>query len=164
MDFLWHPTPPPPPIAPYHQFDPPPNRWRCLWMAPFNKTFSISFFHISHPWHDIQQIIVHRFTRIYPVCSTYELKKQFMWICGVKNCTIDLKKNNLYFRVTSLEQLSVAELKEKYFLDLTFTDVHMGRQKVPKSDFQSQFSMSKNVRIFLKNISLNNINLGPHFL
>ena len=70
----------------------------------------------------------------------------------------------LYFRVTSLEQLSVAELKEKYFLDLTFTDVHMGRQKVPKSDFQSQFSMSKNVRIFLKNISLNNINLGPHFL
>ena len=26
----------------------------------------------------------------------------------------------------------------------------MGRQKVPKSDFQSQFSMSKNVRIFLK--------------
>ena len=34
--------------------------------------------------------------------------------------------------------------------DLTFTDVHMGHQKVPKSDFQSQFSMSKNVRIFLK--------------
>ena len=26
----------------------------------------------------------------------------------------------------------------------------MGRQKVSKSDFQSQFSMSKNVRIFLK--------------
>ena len=64
-------------------------------------------------------------------------------MCGGKNCTIDLKKNNLYFRVTSLEQLSVAELKEKYFLDLTFTDVHMGRQKVPKSEFQSHFSMSK---------------------
>ena len=39
----------------------------------------------------------------------------------------------------------------------------MGRQKVPKSDFQSNFSMSKNVRIFLKKISLKNINLGPHF-
>ena len=29
------------------------------------------------------------------------------------------------------------------------TDVHMGRQKVPKSDFQSHFSMSKIIRIFL---------------
>ena len=28
-------------------------------------------------------------------CSTYELTKQFMEIC-VKNCAIDLKKNNLY--------------------------------------------------------------------
>ena len=60
--------------------------------------------------------------------------------------------------------MSKKSVKEKYFFDLTFTDVHMGCQKVPKSDFQSQFSMSKNVRIFLKNISLNNINLGPHFL
>ena len=33
---------------------------------------------------------------------------------------------------------------------MTFTDVHMDRQKVPKYDFQSQFSMSKNVQIFLK--------------
>ena len=33
---------------------------------------------------------------------------------------------------------------------MTFTDVHTGRQKVPKSDFQSHFPMSKNVRIFLK--------------
>ena len=32
------------------------------------------------------------------------------------------------------------------FFYLTFT----GRQKVPKSDFQSHFPMSKNVRIFLK--------------
>ena len=39
--------------------------------------------------------IVHKFTRIYPVCSTYELTKQFVQIC-VKNCTTDLKKNNLY--------------------------------------------------------------------
>ena len=39
--------------------------------------------------------------------------------------------------------------KRKIIFDLTFTDVHMGRQKVPKSDFQSQFSMSKIIRIFL---------------
>ena len=50
--------------------------------------------------------------------------------------------------------------KMKIFFDFTFTDVHTGRQKVPKSDFQSHFSMSKNVRIFLKKISLKNINLG----
>ena len=48
--------------------------------------------------------------------------------------------------------LAKKSVKEKYFFDLTFTDVHMGRQKVPKSDFQSQFSMSKNDRIFLKKI------------
>ena len=40
--------------------------------------------------------------------------------------------------------------KIEIFFDLTFTDVHTGRQKVPKSDFQSHFPMSKNVRIFLK--------------
>ena len=38
------------------------------------------------------------------------------------------------------------------------------RQKVPKSDFQSQFSMSKIIQIFLKKNSLKNINLGAHFL
>ena len=49
--------------------------------------------------------------------------------------------------------------------DLAFTDVHTGHQKVPKSDFQSHFSMSKNVRIFLKKKnSLMNINLEPQFL
>ena len=35
--------------------------------------------------------------------------------------------------------------------------------KVPKFDFQSQFSMSKIIRIFLNFFSLNNINLGAHF-
>mgnify|MGYP001191379994 CR=1 FL=1 len=35
--------------------------------------------------------------------------------------------------------------KRKIFFDLTFTDVHMGRQKVPKSDFQSHFSMYSRV-------------------
>ena len=38
------------------------------------------------------------------------------------------------------------------------------RQKMPKSDFQSRFSVSKIIRIFLKKISLENINLGAHFL
>ena len=40
--------------------------------------------------------------------------------------------------------------KMKIFFDLTVTDVHTGYQRVPKSDFQSDFSMSKNVRIFLE--------------
>ena len=38
------------------------------------------------------------------------------------------------------------------------------RQKVPKSDFQSRFSTSKILRIFLKKFSLKNINLGATFL
>ena len=50
------------------------------------------------------------------------------------------------------------------FFDLTFTDVHMGRQKVPKSDFQSQFSMSKIIRISMIFFSLKNISLGAGFL
>ena len=41
-------------------------------------------------------------------------------------------------------------VKSFYFFDLSFTDVHKCRQKVPKSDFQSQFSMSKIIWIFPK--------------
>ena len=37
-------------------------------------------------------------------------------------------------------------------------------QKVPNFDFQSQFSMSKIIGIFLNFFSLKNINLGAHFL
>ena len=40
----------------------------------------------------------------------------------------------------------------------------MVRQKVPKSYFQSQFSMSKIDGIFFKKKSFKNINLGDHFL
>ena len=51
-------------------------------------------FHISHnlTWYSE---IVQRFTRISKVCSTYELTKHFIEI-SVKNCAINLKKNNLY--------------------------------------------------------------------
>ena len=59
---------------------------------------------------------------------------------------------------------SKKSVKEKYFFDLTFTDVHMGRQKVPKSDFQSHFSMSKIIGIFLNFFSLKNISLEEGFL
>ena len=38
------------------------------------------------------------------------------------------------------------------------------RQKMPKSDFQSPFSVSKIIQIFRKKNSLENINLGAHFL
>ena len=47
---------------------------------------------------------------------------------------------------------------------MTFTDVHLGRQKVPKSDFQSHFSMSKIIQIFLNFFSLKNISLEEGFL
>ena len=44
---------------------------------------------------DIQQLSINlpEFTQL--TYSTYELTKQFVQIC-VKNCAIDLKKNNLY--------------------------------------------------------------------
>ena len=42
--------------------------------------------------------------------------------------------------------------------------VHGEVSKVPKFDFQSQFSMSKIIRIFLIFFSFKNINLGAHFL
>ena len=59
-----------------------------------NYEIVVSIFHISHilTWYSA---IVHKFIRIYPVCSTYELTKQFMKI-WVKNCAVYLKKNNLY--------------------------------------------------------------------
>ena len=37
---------------------------------------------------------------------------------------------------------------EKCFFDLTFTDFQTGRQKVPKSDVHSKFSISKIIRFF----------------
>ena len=42
-----------------------------------NYEITVNFFHISHNygWYSA---IVHKFTRIYPVCSNYELTKQFM--------------------------------------------------------------------------------------
>ena len=44
-----------------------------------------------------------------------------------------------------------------------WTDVAASHQKVQKPDFQSQFSMSKMMRIF-PNFSSKNINLSAHFL
>ena len=41
------------------------------------------------------------------------------------------------------------KISKKNFFDLIFTEVHMCHQKVPKSDFQSHFSMSKIIQIFL---------------
>ena len=37
----------------------------------------VNFFHISHKLICYCETIVHKFTRIYPVCLTYELTKQF---------------------------------------------------------------------------------------
>ena len=52
----------------------------------------------------------------------------------------------------SLQGLRFSKKSSKinFLFYLTFIDVHTGRQKVPKSDFQGHFSMPKNVRNFLK--------------
>ena len=72
--------------------------WRLIvdWISciqVINYEIVKNFFHISHnlTWYSAT---VDKFTRIYPICSTYEVTKQFMYIC-VKNWTIHLKKNNL---------------------------------------------------------------------
>ena len=73
------------------------KRWLLLpiLLQVNNYEIVVKFFHICHnlTWYSD---IVHKFTRISTVCSTYELTKQFMEIC-VNNCAIDLKKNNLYY-------------------------------------------------------------------
>ena len=48
-----------------------------FWLQVNNYEIVINFFHISHKlkWYSR---IVHKFTRIYPFCSTYELAKQYM--------------------------------------------------------------------------------------
>jgi hypothetical protein len=47
------------------------------WVAVNNYEIVVNFLHISHTltWYSA---IVHKFTRIYQVCSNYELTKQFM--------------------------------------------------------------------------------------
>ena len=51
------------------------SEFSCLQVNDYEIV--LNFFHISHnlTWYSA---IVHKFTRIYPVCSTYELTKQFM--------------------------------------------------------------------------------------
>ena len=56
--------------------------WKVKSLTPLiqvnnNYEIVVNFFHISHnlTWYSA---IVHTFTRIYPVCSTYELTEQFM--------------------------------------------------------------------------------------
>ena len=56
----------------------------------------------------------------------------------------------------------ITKIALKFFL--TFFDKEDRLAKLQKSDFQSHFSISKNVRIFLKTNSLKNINLGRYFL
>ena len=67
---------------------------KCVFVQVNNYEIIVNFFQISHnlTWYSA---IVHKFTKTNPVCSTYELKKQFMKV-SVKNCAINLKKNNLY--------------------------------------------------------------------
>ena len=58
-------------------------------------------------------------------------------------------------------KIDIPKGKNILFYELTY--VVVSRQKVQESDFQSQFPMSKLMRIFLF-FSLKNIFLGAHFL
>ena len=51
--------------------------WGLCEIQVNNCEIVVKFFHISHnlTWYSE---IVHKFTRLYPVCSTYELTKQFV--------------------------------------------------------------------------------------
>ena len=51
--------------------------WISVKVQVNNYEIVVNFFHIGHnlTWYSA---IVHKFTRIYPVCSTYELTKQLM--------------------------------------------------------------------------------------
>ena len=66
-----------------------------------NYEIVVNFLHISHnlTWYSA---IVHKFTRIYPVCSTYELTKQFM----EKIAQSISKRINLYRRFLKEWQFS----------------------------------------------------------
>ena len=56
------------------------------------------------------------------------------------------------------------QIPDKYFFDTNYFELLLVLGSLQNSDFQSQFSMSKIIRIFLKKISSNNIILGAHFL
>ena len=51
-----------------------------------------------------------------------------------------------------------------WVLEFSNGEYKIRSQKVPKFDFQSKFSMSKIIRIFLNYFSLNNTNLGTQVL
>ena len=67
----------------------------------------------------------------------------------------DVSQQGLHFK---------KKISKIFFFYLTFTDVNMGHQKVPKSDFQRHCSMSKIIWIFLIFFSLKNISLEEGFL
>ena len=70
--------------------------------------WSQTFFHISHTY----SAIVHKFTGIYPVCSSYELTKQFIKIC-VKLAQLISK------RITCM----ILELDQGKLIDLWLSNV-----------------------------------------
>ena len=66
-----------------------------------------------------------------------------------------------YHNEANTSEITKIALKKNW----TFSDKVVDRPaKLHNSDFQSHFSMSKIIRIFLNKISLENINLGAQLL
>ena len=94
-----------------------------------------------------------------------------LWVDWTKFCGLlrisELYSNQIYlmmFMCLTVDTSLIFTKKSnfaKWFFDICNLEMAQWRQIVMKFGHSSQFSMSKNVRIFL---FLKNINLGPHFL
>ena len=71
----------------------------------------------------------------------------------------------MYIMAIRVMEFSNGGTKLERFLPKNLRIGLMGRcQKVPKFDFQNQFSMSKIIQIFLNSFSMKHTNLGAYFL
>ena len=70
---------------------------------------------------------------------------------------------NIHFLLRNLAGSKKSTVDKWNYQILCLHPVTVG-QKVPILDFQSEFSMSKIIQIFLGFFSLNNMNSGAHFL
>ena len=94
------------------------------------------------------------------ICLIILDSKHTLW-CFVSYVSFSSCQRNL---IKTFQIEGMISLIKKNEFDFFMRHAKNSRQNVPKSDFQSQFSTSKIIRIVLKKFSLKNINLGAHFL
>ena len=93
----------------------------------------------------------------------FSAKTYFVFICYLHN-----RYHLIIFHQLPHQMVAQLSGKQHFFIKKKFWQINVhskfSDRKMPISDFQSQFSMSKIIRIFLKKNSLKNINLGACFL